>query len=431
MTLDQSTPSTPRRTGRRRTTSAQLQATGSLSGRLDELERGRVLAAFKAAAPAMGYAPCVVQMLDLLFRYSRNQDWQAGQLRYVWPSNEVLMDSTGLTLSGVRKRLRRLIDLGLIRAHDIGTGRRWGQRDPRTGCILQASGFDLSPVGERMAEFTAAAEALEAHRQEVRMWRRECSAWSRKMLSLADHGIAEKLAHLDWPSLAAEAQRLAAVARAERDPLELAAIKARLRRLYEESAQQLQAVPPAAEAVESAPQDALRGTPITPTDQLLIAEAIAAASGDLAPGGGRSRVAGQIAVQEPSGSCGGLLKGFPMSPALLLHLVPAYREWVGSAAPGWSEIQRACDVVRGHLGIPSQVYGQARAMFGTDGAAVVIGTIAVKHAMQRVGNPAGYLQRMVERHRSGELNLDRTLHGLAAAARSRQRSVGSLGQSRG
>ncbi|KAA2211182.1 replication initiation protein RepC [Teichococcus oryzae] len=268
-----------------------------------------------------------------------------------------------------------------------------------------------------------------AHRQEVRMWRRECSAWSRKMLSLADHGLAEKLGQLDWPSLAAETQRLAAMAQAGRDPLELAAITARLRRLYGEAAQQLQAVPPAAESVESAPQDALQDTPITPTDQLLIAKAIAAAGGDAAPGGGRSRVAGHVAVQEPSGSCGGLLKGFPMSPALLLHLVPAYRKWVGSAAPSWSEIQRACDVVRGHLGIPSQVYGQARAMFGTDGAAVVIGTIAVKHAMLRVGNPAGYLRRMVERHRSGELNLDRTLHGLAAAARSRQRSVGSLRQS--
>jgi replication initiation protein RepC len=67
-------------------------------------------------------------------------------------------------------------------------------------------------------------------------------------------------------------------------------------------------------------------------------------------------------------------------------------------------------------------------VFGTNGAAVVIGTIAVKDAARCVRNPAGYLRRMVERHRAGDLHLDRTLHGLAAAAaRGQRHGVGSPG----
>lgn len=418
----------PRKTGRRRTTGAQLRATADLSGRLEELERGRVLAAFKAAAPALGYAPCVVHMLDLLFRYSRDEDWQAGQRRYVWPSNEVLMESTGLTLSGVRKRLRRLIDLGLIRAHDIGTGRRWGQRDSQTGCILQASGFDLSPVGERMAEFTALADAVKARRREVKIRRRECSAWSRRILSLTDHGIAVELVEVDWPSLASEAERLAALARTEDDPLELASIEVRLRRLHEEAERRFRVVSSSVEAVDSAPQDALQDTLITPTNQLSIAEAIAAGGSsparDAGVGTTNSGMIKQPAAGERSGRSNDVLHGFPMSPALLLHLIPAYRDWVRSAAPAWDDIQQACDVVRSQLEISPQVYGHARVAFGTTGALVAIGTIAVKHAAQRVHNPAGYLRRMIERHRTGDLHLDRTLHGLAAAAAQESRGRG-------
>jgi replication initiation protein RepC len=102
---------------------------------------------------------------------------------------------------------------------------------------------------------------------------------------------------------------------------------------------------------------------------------------------------------------------------VLLHLIPAYRDWVPSAPPSWNDIQLACKVVQSHLQIPPQIYGQACAAFGMNGAAVAIGTIAAKQAAGQVRNPAGYLRRMVERHRAGDLHLDRTLHGLAAAAR--------------
>jgi Replication protein C N-terminal domain len=43
---------------------------------------------------------------------------------------------------------------------DSPTGRRWGHRDAKTGKIVEAYGFDLSPIALRHAEFVAVAERV-------------------------------------------------------------------------------------------------------------------------------------------------------------------------------------------------------------------------------------------------------------------------------
>ena len=53
--------------------------------------------------------------------------------------------------------LNALIRAKLITPVDSPTGRRWGQRDAKTGKIIEAYGFDLSPIGLRHAEFVAIA----------------------------------------------------------------------------------------------------------------------------------------------------------------------------------------------------------------------------------------------------------------------------------
>ncbi|WP_424138923.1 replication initiation protein RepC [Roseomonas chloroacetimidivorans] len=461
----------PRPTGRRRTTAAQLQATAHLSGALPALDKGRVLAAFKQAASAKGFSPSVVHMVDVLFGYSWSSDWQQGFPRLVWPSQEVLVSETGLTLSGIKKRLRRLIDLGLIRAHDIGTGRRWGRRDKKTGRILQACGFDLSPIGERMPEFLAAAAEHEARRQEARALRGACSATSRAALSLTDHAVEDGLAGADWQALAEAVRHLAATARLQKDPMQLAPLAGRLRLLSDQIERQVQAARTAVDCVNSNPQGSpnrlrkfdfgeastkfyyaaydsgtevlctsrsvqfglfvwlgwssefpqpAKGTPITTTNELPIAKATAPAGRSLAQeADGASGESGPDRLgrlRRESAAEADLFRGFPMSPNVLLHLVPAYRDWVNTSAPTWAQIADACDLLRQHMGMSTHLYGQAKLVLGGIGASVAIGTIAAKHEARLVKNPGGYLRRMLEKHHTGDLRLDKTLHGLADAA---------------
>lgn len=417
--VDSEVPSHPK-TGRRTTTKAELQATAGLSGVLEELDRGRVLSAFKAAVPAMGFPRWVPGTVDTFFRYSRKADWQAGWARVVWPSNEELCRHLDLSLSGLKKRIRKLIDLGLIRAIDVGTGKRWGRRCPRTQQILQACGFDLSPVGERMPEFLAASAEYEALLQEARALRAKCSAWSRRVLSMTDHGIEHELPGGDWLAWATEAQALAQPAKGVSDPRRLVPIEARLKALHYRVTDAIQAAVEPVERVIREPQGPHEGTLITTTTETVIAKAIAQeGSRPAQEGGGVGGEVGtpiQPVVAATSPAKDDLLRGFPMNPEVLLHLVPAYRDWVSSSRPDWSEVEKASQMVRQHLRISAHTYGQARLVLGGRGAAIVVGTIATKHEAKMVHNPTGYLRKMVEQHLKGELRLDKTLHGLADMA---------------
>ncbi len=50
----------------------------SFQGLEDKALPGRVLAAFKAAAPSLGYSGRVVHAVDWLFSFTQPQDWTAG-----------------------------------------------------------------------------------------------------------------------------------------------------------------------------------------------------------------------------------------------------------------------------------------------------------------------------------------------------------------
>ena len=237
---------------------------------------------------------------------------------------------------------------------------------------------------------------------------------------MTDHGVERHLDGGDWVAWAAEAKKLAEPAKSLFDPSRLMPIEARLKALHDLVAEALHAAVPPVECVDKKSQGSSEGTPITTTNELKIAKANAPADGGLA-----RQVAGvTTGANNTSGSRGWsegaeestLFRGFPVTPQVLLHLVPAYRNWVHTSAPSWGEISDACDLVRKHMEISTHLYAQTRLVLGEKGTSVAIGTIAVKHQAKLVRNPGGYLRRTLEKQHAGELRLDRTLHGLADAA---------------
>jgi replication initiation protein RepC len=54
--------------------------------------------------------------------------------------------SLGLEPTQVKDINRRLIELGLVTMKDNPNGKRYGRRHGQTGRILEAYGFDLSPI---------------------------------------------------------------------------------------------------------------------------------------------------------------------------------------------------------------------------------------------------------------------------------------------
>jgi replication initiation protein RepC len=142
--------------GFRRLTPGLLKADRTAEGFAGLPERvsspGQLLAALKAAAPRLGIAPRLVHAVDWLFRFTQPQDWQPGSRPVVWPSASMQQEALGLAPSQVKEINRRLIELGLVTMKDSPNGKRYGRRHEKTGKIIEAYGFDLSPVAMRHAE---------------------------------------------------------------------------------------------------------------------------------------------------------------------------------------------------------------------------------------------------------------------------------------
>ena len=102
----------------------------------------------------------------------------------MWPSASMQQEALGLSATRVKAINRALIEAGLITMKDSPNGKRYGRRDPR-GTIVEAYGFDLSPIAARHAEFVRLAEAA---REE-----RELMGRLRRRATIARKGIAQIL----------------------------------------------------------------------------------------------------------------------------------------------------------------------------------------------------------------------------------------------
>jgi replication initiation protein RepC len=120
------------------------------------LEAGRTVtrkelsAAAEEAEKALQLRPSVRQVLSKLVACWGEQEWER---LLVWPSNDYLMSHTGLSERTIRRNLLQLIELQLVTPKDSPNGKRFARRVD--GAIVDAYGFDLTPIYARRGEWTA------------------------------------------------------------------------------------------------------------------------------------------------------------------------------------------------------------------------------------------------------------------------------------
>jgi replication initiation protein RepC len=79
----------------------------------------------------------------------------------IYPSNDYLVNRTGLPERTVRYGIRRLVELGLVGVKDSANGKRFAIRN-KAGELLDVYGFDLTPLYHRRAEFVELIAAQDA-----------------------------------------------------------------------------------------------------------------------------------------------------------------------------------------------------------------------------------------------------------------------------
>ena len=253
--------------GCRRLTPAHVQVQAiaeRFEGLPEGVSKGQALAAFKQAAQPLGLSPRLRDAIDVLFAFSAPQDWQPGARPIVWPSNRKLETTLGLARRQVQNVLNALIRANLITPVDSPTGRRWGHRDAKTGKIVEAYGFDLSPIGLRHAEFVAVAERAAAEERERAALRRRLTIARKAIQQIAETALEHQLADRDWHYWLAEALTLVLTIR---DDLPLDGLQAVVAELEQRRADGEAALRAAFDSRQNASAGAIECTPITTTNQ--------------------------------------------------------------------------------------------------------------------------------------------------------------------
>lgn len=383
----------------------------------------RVLAAFKAAAPALGLGARVVHAIDWLFSFTQPQDWQPGSRPVVWPSARLQQEALGLGVTQTKALNRHLVELGLVAMKDSPNGKRYGARD-QAGRIVEAYGFDLAPLAARLAEFQAVARRAREEREQLRHLRRRATI-ARKGLTQILETVAE-LGRIDaaWTRLAAEGQALArSLTRVERVE-ELAAGVAALERRQREARERLESATATrtegrAETVDSDPKGpenrphyyTYKLSPYPSEDTVMASEESSRrreAGADPAP-----LVQGEAAPQHrdrpPRTDSGTVMR---LTTDELVRLAPRLRPYLRTSSPNWPDIVEAADWLRHDLGISKPLWGEACLAMGREQAAVALALVSAKPAAHFTSSPGGYFNGMVARAKAGQLNLARTVWGL-------------------
>ena len=437
-----------------------------------------LLTALDRAAPALALPRPEIDTLRILWTWSRAEDWRRDSRPLVWPSNELLMDVLGLTLSGLRRRLKSLAERGLIGFRDSPNGRRYGRRDTAGRIVLEASyGIDLSPAA---ALYDVAHDAAEAHagdRRERASLKRRRTRARRALLQVLetarDHGHTRTLdaprlaraGELALMTLPTAALPVLAEAVASLEAM-VAAAEARLAEALgvEPAGKEDRDGESTASSVENEPLGSTGGALIQNTTEIPLPTGRyrnearqrdrSAVSGGAGSGNSDSRTGGlrKMAPPKPGGSGNGAAEkpsrprpgsrngrsgthsatydhGLAYTPLKnVLAILPSdIRDWLPPGQrPSWANLVDLMHMHLGPLGVSNQAWVMVSTELGRYGAAVALAIVAAKR--DGIDKPDRYLRSMAYRAQAGELRLHQSVWGILQTRREDRARTGREGR---
>jgi len=374
---------------------------------------GHALAAFKRAAAYLNVPPSVVQLVDVLFAWTKPEDWQAPSTPIVWPRNDKLARKLGLKVRQVQNLLNRAISLRLISHKDSPNGNRGGARGP-DGKIKWAYGIVLSPIGTRIEEFRTIAERGAREDEEIDALRRRLAAARRRTAGLAQAAMDASLERTGADEELALAQSAARQMRYVRDVQLLTSCVEQI----EQRGRALEACVSAAlldreEAIhphvidQNAPSDVDDCIDSTTTIQPLTAIAVTSSGSPRRSSEGSCEVSvvPQTAVEDD-------LEQHGVDPVFIESIVPELCGSLDLSHRGWGQLVHLAERLADQHHIHRHAWHEACRVMGQRGAAASVIATVRKYQAGEVDRPGAYLRGMSVRAGKGELHLGRTFHGL-------------------
>jgi len=415
---------------------------------------GQVLAALKAAAPSLGLAPRLVHAIDWLFKFTQPQDWGQGSRPIVWPSASLQQEALGLSPTRVKAINREMIEVGLITMKDSPNGKRYGKRTRPKGPIVEAYGFDLSPLATRYAEFVRLAEEAKAERAEMGRLRRRATIARNGITQLLETAAEYGIEGEEWLTLIRESRSQTVALKWVERPEEMAVGVESLERRQRLARERLefllsQVESGAQEAVNPDPKGAENGphqytykpSPYPQEETVIASERCKSPSPDAGIDQQtpverqelqEARTTPPVMPPKSEATAVSMTRQGDVRPARtdrgtvmqlstdeLMHLAPRLRAYLKTPTPAWPEIVDAADWLRGELGVSKSLWGEACITMGREQAAIAVAIVSAKPAEHFRSSPGGYFHGMVAKAKAGELNLARTIWGLRDGGRRR------------
>jgi replication initiation protein RepC len=378
------------------------------------------LYAFKEAAPYLGLPNDAYKLVDwLMSKYCKNpQDWEEGSRPIAWPQLRYQAEFLGLSERRTQALNRTLQEAGIFVMRDDPQGRRYGHRDPKTGRITKAFGFDLSLLKERHDEFKKIAVEAQIERDRMKNLRQQKTLARKAIAQAAEELAVQGHDSEELQRLLQEAADLVKAGSQCRRSDELAlAVKALERRKDEVQGMLAELVKP----VETAPMGAENDTHSTTTTLRVnnLNYSVIAAKGcsgtsepsspqSPTPGPGQASQATSVKPAAPRTDRGMV---HAISANELVQLAPKLKPYLRRPDPTWPEIVDAADWLGSELGISKSAWSEACVAMGRDVAAIAIALITTKEPGE-IKNPGGYFRGMLAKHIAGELHLERTVWAL-------------------
>jgi len=186
-------------------------------------KRFKYLAAFQEAEPYLGLPPQAYKLVAWLVKQTQDQDWEEGSRPIAWPSARRQEEFLALSEPRVKTLNRTLFEAGIFVMRDSETGKRYGRRDDQ-GRIIEAYGFDLSPLALRCDEFIRIAAEARAERERMRHLRKRATCARRAIGQVGETLATVGPLPSQWRPLALETADLVAAIHQARTSDDLALI---------------------------------------------------------------------------------------------------------------------------------------------------------------------------------------------------------------
>ncbi len=399
------------------------------AGERAAVPKTQAFVAVKRVGAHIGLKAGDMLLLDTLGAFTQAQDWEEGQRPIVWASNSYLMERTGFSLSALKRHSRRLTEIGVIAFKDSPNGKRWGHRDA-DGRIIEAYGFDLSPLSARAEEFERLHAELQSERELCQRLKRQITVARRMIrarIEAAQGGalrgpwtqlsslFEDLLDRLPRRNMASEAlARLLEWFRELQERVEATYLKAsRADDLVENTAESTEQV--SEKTLEMDPREVIFEPHILTTNQL---NPVIRKSSE------KENAAGVVPNAPPEERVDRKLedwvaetrkkRGAALDLPTVMQACPEFASWarnMGGYLKDWGDLHRVVGQLRPMIGVSEHAWNLAQDRLGPQIATAALVLTFDKHCAGEVASPGGYLRGMVEKAGAGELHLERSFYG--------------------